>query len=212
MSGENKVESVGAKRGWGVDNLPYPSGPAFIQSRDDLCVGCGICEMACSMFHFGVINRELSRIRILKYLTPVSKAIQSVCVQCDKKEERECENACPLDPPAIFYDEKRLHMNVDVERCLGSKCGRCREACSAEIPRFYLEHDYPLICDLCEKAGERRPQCVEVCPNHALEYMPSRDRRYVVSTAHLWRIHPDEKAEFISKRLHPLTKDIVGHW
>ena len=212
MGGENKADAVEAKNGWGVDNLPYPSGPAFIQSRDDLCVGCGICEMACSMFHFGVINRELSRIRILKYLTPVSKAIQSVCVQCDKKEERECEKACPLDPPAIFYDEKKLHMNADVDRCLGPKCGRCREACSAKIPRFYTEHDYPLICDLCEKEGERRPQCVEVCPNHALEYMPSRDQRYVVSTAHLWRIHPDEKAELISKRLHPLTKDIVGHW
>ncbi|MCW4037620.1 MAG: 4Fe-4S dicluster domain-containing protein [Candidatus Bathyarchaeota archaeon] len=212
MSEVKKVEEVRAKNGWGVESLPRPSGPAFIQSRDDLCVGCGICEMACSMFHFGVINRELSRIRILKYLIPLSKAIQSICVQCDKKEERECEKACPLDPPAIFYDEKRLHMQADEERCLGSKCGKCREACSAEIPRFYPDHNYPLVCDLCEKDGERRPQCVEVCPNHALEYMPSRDRRYVVSTAHLWRIHPDEKAEFISKRLYPLTKDIVGHW
>jgi Fe-S-cluster-containing hydrogenase component 2 len=127
-------------------------------------------------------------------------------------EERECEKACPLDPPAIFYDEERFHMQADAERCLGPKCGKCREACSAEIPRFYTDHNYPLVCDLCEKDGERRPQCVEVCPNHALEYMPSRDRRYVVSTAHLWRIHPDEKAEFISKRLYPLTKDIVGHW
>jgi Fe-S-cluster-containing hydrogenase component 2 len=201
------------KEGWGLENLPNPKGPAFIQSRDDLCTGCGICEMACTMFHYGVINRELSRIRILKYLTPISKAVQSICVQCDKKEERECEKACPLNPPSIYYDEKRLHMMVDPERCLGHKCGKCREGCTAEVPRFYPpEHDYPLICDLCEGDGERRPRCIEACPNNALEYMPSRDRRYGVSTAHLWRIHPDKKAELISKRLHPLSKDKVGYW
>ena len=84
MGRENKADAVEAKNGWGVDNLPYPSGPAFIQSRDDLCVGCGICEMACSMFHFGVINRELSRIRILKYLTPVSKAMSRYQLHSEK--------------------------------------------------------------------------------------------------------------------------------
>lgn len=164
------------------------------------------------MFHYGVINRELSRIRILKYLTPVAKAIQSICVQCDTAEERECEKACPLDPPAIFYDDKRLHMRVDAARCLGPKCGQCRKACPAEIPRFPADHNYPLICDLCERDGERMPRCVDVCPNYALEFMASRDQRYLVSTAHLWRIHPDEKAAFIAKRLYPLTRDIVGHW
>ena len=210
---EKRTVKVKSKKvGWGVENLPYPKGPAFIQTRWDLCVGCGICEMACSMFHYRIINRELSRIRILKYLTPVSKAIQSVCVQCDKKE-RECEEACPVDPPAIHFDKKMLHMKVDMERCLGHKCGRCKEACPAKIPRFYPpEHNYVLVCDLCEKNGKRKPQCVEVCPAHALEYMPAEDRRYGVSTAHLWRIHPDEKAEIISKRLYPLPKDTVGYW
>lgn len=210
---EKRTVKVKSKKvGWGVENLPYPKGPAFIQTRWDLCVGCGICEMACSMFHYRKINRELSRIRILKYLTPVSKAIQSVCVQCDKKE-RECEKACPVDPPAIHFDKKMLHMKVDMERCLGHKCGRCKEACHAKIPRFYPpEHNYVLVCDLCEKNGKRKPQCVEVCPAHALEYMPAEDRRYGVSTAHLWRIHPDEKAELTSKRLYPLPKDTVGYW
>ena len=201
------------KTGWGIENISYPEESAFIQSRDDLCTGCGICEMTCSMFHYKVINRELSRIRILKYLTPVSKAIQSVCVQCDKEEERDCEKACPLDPPAVYYDSELLHMKVDTARCLGHRCGKCKEACTAEIPRFYPpDHDYPILCDLCESKGTRRPRCVDACPNHALEYMPSKDRRYKVSTAHLWRIHPDKKAEFISKRLYPLTKDVVGYW
>ena len=36
---------------------------------------------------------------------------------------------------------------------------------------IHPEADYPLVCDLCETNGERRPECVEVCPNFALEYM-----------------------------------------
>ena len=212
MADERTVKEIKVdKSGWGVEGLPYPTGPAFIQLREDLCVGCGICEMACSMFHYGMINRELSRIRIQKYLTPVSKAVPSICVQCDKRE-RECEKACPLTPPVIHFDEKTFSMKVDSERCLGNRCARCTEACTAKIPRFYpKEHDYALVCDLCQKDGERKPQCVKVCPTAALEYMPSVGR-FGTNIAHWWRIHPDEKAELISKRLHPLKKDTMGHW
>ena len=45
------------KKGWGIENLPYPKGVALIQARWDLCTGCGTCEVACSMRHFGVFNR-----------------------------------------------------------------------------------------------------------------------------------------------------------
>ncbi|MDQ1278795.1 MAG: protein NrfC [Thermoproteota archaeon] len=86
-----------------------------------------------------------------KYLTPVSKAVPSICVQCDKRE-RECEKACPLTPPVIHFDEKTFSMKVDSERCLGNRCARCNEACTAKIPHFYpKEHDYALVCDLAKK-------------------------------------------------------------
>jgi Fe-S-cluster-containing hydrogenase component 2 len=109
-----------------------------------------------------------------------------------------------LSPPAIYYDIKTLHMKVDEDRCLGSECGLCQEACPADIPRYYPpDHDYSMVCDLCEKDGERRPQCVEICPSYALEFMtPSFPQ-------HLERIHPDRKAESFSKRLYPLPKDKI---
>jgi Fe-S-cluster-containing hydrogenase component 2 len=191
------------KEGWGVEDIPYPAGIALVQARWDLCIGCGMCEIACSMKHFGVINRELSRIRIYRYLLPIPKSVQNVCCQCSEKE-RECQKACPVDPPAIYYDEKRYHMVVDPDRCLGSACARCQKACPAEVPRFYTQvADYSLVCDLCETEGERNPQCVEVCPNFALEYMNPQFPQ------HLERIHPDQKAEYLSKRLYPLLKDKV---
>lgn len=196
---EEKVAK--GEKGWGVENIPYPKGVAYIQPRWDLCIGCGICEIACSMFHHGVINRELSRIRIYRYLLPLPKSVQNVCSQC-RVEERECQKACPVDPPAIYFDEKNFHMAVDADRCTG--CGLCKDACPAEVPRFYPSvSEAPMVCDLCAKNGERKPQCVEVCPTYALEYMNP------LFPQHLERIHPDVKAECLAKRLYPLPKDKI---
>ncbi len=191
------------KKGWGVEDMPFPKGEALIQARWDLCIGCGICEIACSVFHHGVINRELSRIRIYRYHLPLPKSVQNVCCQCSE-QERECQKACPLDPPVIHYDKEKLHMVVDEDRCLGAKCGKCLKACPAKVPRFSLpDHNYAMVCDLCERDGVRRPQCVEACPHFALEFMAPQ------FPPHLERVHPDEKAEYLSKRLYPLPKDKV---
>ena len=194
--GENKT-------GWGVENMPNPKGVGLIQARWDLCIGCGACEMACSMFHYGDINRELSRVRIYRYHVPIPKSVQNICCQC-AAEERECEKACPLDPPVIHYDKEKFHMAVDAERCLGYKCGKCRKACPASVPCFYPpEQNCALVCDLCERDGARKPQCVEVCPTYALEYMAPQFPQ------HLERIHPDDKATYLAKRLYPLSKDRI---
>jgi Fe-S-cluster-containing hydrogenase component 2 len=203
MSEEKKSQASHAKDGWGVENIPNPEGLAYISPRWDLCVGCGACETVCSMFHYGVINRELSRIRIYRYLLPLPKSVQNVCSQCPERE-RECQKACPEDPPAIYYDAERFHMVVDEERCLGSGCGQCREACPAEVPRFYPpEQDFSMVCDLCERDGVRQPQCVEICPTQALEFVSPKIPH------HLERIHPDIKAESLANRLYPLPKDRV---
>ncbi|MBI4289358.1 MAG: 4Fe-4S dicluster domain-containing protein [Chloroflexi bacterium] len=209
MSGEakpsNPVQSRSkcVKTGWGLEDLPYPEGTALVQTRWDLCVGCGVCEMACSMFHFGVLDKELSRIRIYRYLLPLPKSLQNVCSQCPAPE-RECQKACPVQPAVIYFDEKAQHMKVDSERCLGSSCGMCREACPAKVPILAPpEHDYPLVCDLCERDGQRRPQCVEVCPYSALEFMNP------LIPQHLERVHPDDKAQLLAKNLYPLERDKI---
>ena len=191
------------KPGWGVENMPFPKEAGMIQARWDLCVGCGACEIACSFFHYGVLNRELSRIRIYRYHIPIPKSVQNVCSQCPE-EERECQKACPVDPPMIHYDKEKFHMVVDIDRCLGSSCGQCATACPAAVPRFYPPtHDYSMVCDLCERDGVRKPQCVEICPHYALEYMAPQ------LPAHQQRIHPDEKAAYLAKRLYPLPDDKV---
>jgi Fe-S-cluster-containing hydrogenase component 2 len=200
------------QEGWGKEHYPYPVGHAFIECDELKCVGCGICQMACSMKHFGVINKELSRIQVRKYLLPLPKAVQMTCVQCPD-EERECEKACPVDPPVIHFDKKTLHMVVDADRCLGVKCGKCREACSAKVPRFYPSVSKNVfVCDLCdtENNGKRVPECVNVCPYTALYFRGAVERFGYMNQDNM-RKHPDEKAELIAKRLYPLKRESMGY-
>ncbi len=197
--------------GWGKENYPNPVGAAFIECDELKCVGCGICQMACSMQHHGVINKDLSRIQVRKYLLPLPKAVQVTCTQCPP-EERECEKACPVNPPAIYLDKDSLHLVIDAERCLGEKCLLCQQACSAKAIRIYPSvSPIPFVCDLCdtENTGDRNPQCVNVCPYTALYFKAVA--RYGFPASDIMRKHADEKAELISKRLYPLTKESMGN-
>lgn len=198
---ENQQKAVG----WGKENYPYPTGEAYIECDEMKCVGCGICQMACSMQHFGVINKDLSRIQVRRYLLPVAKAIQVTCSQC-QEDERECQKACSLEPPAIHFDSKTLHMVIDQEKCTG--CLSCLEACPAKAIRDYpTVSPIPFLCDLCdtENNGKRNPQCVNVCPSAALSYKNLAVFGYPIRD--LMRKHADEKASLISKRLYPLTQE-----
>jgi anaerobic carbon-monoxide dehydrogenase iron sulfur subunit len=195
-------------KSWGKENYPPPRGPAFIECDEMKCVGCHICEMACAMKHFGLLNKGLSRIQVRKYLLPLPKAIQMTCVQCSD-HERECEKVCPVSPPAIHFDKNTLHMVIEQDRCLG--CMKCQEACPARAIRNHESVSTPFVCDLCdtENTGNRDPQCVNVCPYGALYFVSNQDHRFGYSIQDLLRKHPDEKAELIAKRLYPLTKSIT---
>jgi len=200
------------ERGWGKENYPYPEGVAYIECDELKCVGCGICQMACSMYHFGVINKELARIQVRKYLLPLPKAVQVTCVHCSP-EERECQKACPQNPPAVYLDKESLHMVIDAERCLGQECLMCRQACSAEAIRFYpAVSPIPFVCDLCDpkNKGRRNPQCVDVCPYGAL-YFKSSQARFGYLIHDNMRKPADEKAELIARRLYPLSRESMGN-
>ena len=196
--------------GWGKENYPNPRAEACIECDEMKCVGCGICQMACSMKHFGVINKDLARIQVRKYSLPISKGIQVTCSQC-QDEERECEKACPLNPPAVYFDHKLLHMVIDNDKCLGESCLKGQDACPARAIRNHpLLSPMPFVCDLCDKenSGQRKPECVNVCPTGAL-YFKDFEARAWYPIRDMLRKHADAKAELISKRLHPLPKDLM---
>jgi Fe-S-cluster-containing hydrogenase component 2 len=193
---------------WGREIYPPPKGVGFIECNDMKCVGCGLCAEACSMQHYGVINKSFARIYVRKFLLPLPKAIAVSCCQC-QKEERPCEAACPITPPAIHFDEKTLHMVVDQTTCTG--CLSCQGACGSEAIRFNPDlASVPFVCDLCDvhNSGERNPQCVKICPTTALYYHNREERvRPVRDTL---RRSSSEKADLIARRLYPLTRESIA--
>ena len=160
------------------------------------------------MQHFGVINKDFSRIYIRKFLLPLPKAIVVTCSQC-QEEERLCQKACPLSPPAIFFDNASLHMIIDKERCTG--CLSCKDACGTEAIRYNPDIvDTPLVCDLCDtnNTGDRNPQCVQICPTSALYFHDQNERGRPLRDS--FRRSSDEKATMVARRLYPLTKDSLA--
>lgn len=123
------------------------------------CSGCRICEIVCSIEHFGVINPKKSAIRVMiTYPHPVLR-MPIVCSQCKIPK---CAQVCPVD--AL----RRVNGVVQLDEQLCISCYKCVEACPFGAMYAHDGCDYPIKCDMC--GGE--PQCVKNCPKGALKLIP----------------------------------------
>jgi len=118
------------------------------------CVGCRMCEVACSSFHFGAVSPALSRIRVAK-LEEIGLDMAVACLSCSEKPCLEC----PAE--ALSVGEKG-EILLDVGLC--DACEVCVEACPIGAVGFY--GDQPLFCNLCGGSTS----CVSACPSQALSY------------------------------------------
>lgn len=137
----------------------------FIQTRFDLCTGCGICQLACSARLLGGYNPHRAVIRIRHdcenlYHFPV------VCNQCDNAY---CANVCPVG--AIERNPDTGAMVVDRDRCVG--CNLCRRYCPIGVVGVDPELKKSVKCDLCGGS----PSCAAACPTGALRVigLPAAD-------------------------------------
>lgn len=129
----------------------------FIHTNFDLCTGCNICQLACSMKKEGGFHPASARLLILRerenlYNQPV------VCNHC---ENPYCANVCPSG--AIARDELGAVV-IDHETCIG--CGLCADYCPLGMCRLTTDggRKKSVKCDLCGGA----PECVKSCPTGAL--------------------------------------------
>jgi Fe-S-cluster-containing hydrogenase component 2 len=120
-----------------------------------LCVGCRICEVTCSAFHFGAVSPALSRIRVAK-LEEIGIDMAVACVSC---AEKSC-LVCPTDALTVGEEGE-----IALARELCTSCQECVSACPVGAVGFY--EDLPLFCDLCD--GD--VSCVRTCPTDALAYV-----------------------------------------
>ena len=125
----------------------------------ELCNGCGLCEVICSLHHEGYINRECSRIRI----SWQDKPMPLICLQC---LEPLCQTNCPAGTIERCPDTGLL--TVDHERCLSCYC--CIIACPFG-GSLKDSNNRMVRCDLC--GGD--PQCAIFCPTGALTVSTAQD-------------------------------------
>lgn len=140
------------------------------------CMGCRICEYACSANKTGTFDPSLSRIRVVR-IEPVTMT----AITCRLCADAPCIIACPQD--ALSRSERNGIILVDEDKCDG--CGWCLEACDFGAVVLNPHTKKVEICDLCQDE-EEGPTCVRFCPKEALsvstpEVLRQKQRRAVVA-------------------------------
>ncbi len=141
----------------------------FISVDPSKCIGCGICEYACTVEKGEAIwNPMRSRIRVVR-MTPVF----NFALSCRGCKDARCVKACPEH--AIVQAEDTGLLIIDDKACKG--CDWCVQACEHGGITINPETGKAIACDLCQ--GE--PKCKEACPEEALEIVESdeaADKRF----------------------------------
>ncbi len=127
------------------------------------CIGCRICETACSLYHSGECSPHKSRIRVRhREAESMVIAVPIVCQQC---ADPPCREVCPTGG---IVDSKGPSRNrILNDECNG--CGICIKSCPLGINgaiQVCENSNVAQVCDLCE--GE--PRCVSLCPSSSLSY------------------------------------------
>jgi len=122
----------------------------WILFREDLCSGCRVCMIACSLKHEGRVWLEASRIRIVELVPGIHVAVY--CVRC---HDHPCVDVCPTG--ALVFDKEKFIVRVNESKC--TLCGKCVDACPGGVPRIVPGKKGVVICDLCGGV----PECVRVC-------------------------------------------------
>jgi len=131
-----------------------------------LCIGCRICEVACSLRFTAAVRPAEARLAVLK-MADSQIDLPQICHQCI---EPPCSASCPVD--ALVRDAATGAVVLVQERCIG--CRICIQACPFGALGVDPGTGDVMKCDLC--GGE--PRCVSSCPTGALSFeAPARPAR-----------------------------------
>jgi carbon-monoxide dehydrogenase iron sulfur subunit len=132
----------------------------ILTAEPELCTGCHICELVCSLRKTGQLNLYRARLRIstrdeLGSFSPV------ICRHCVRPA---CLSACPV-AGAMVQEKETGAVRIVEDKCIG--CRACADACPFKAIQLDPEGN-PLKCDLC--GGD--PLCVRRCPTRPLDSLP----------------------------------------
>lgn len=126
----------------------------------ELCTGCRVCEIICSLRHTGTCNSARARLRLFEE-EDTGTTLLRLCRRCLKAP---CIRACPTG--AISKDPETEVCVIDKENCIG--CRECIDACPFGAMFLDPVSEEVISCDLCN--GD--PACAKFCSIKALTYRP----------------------------------------
>lgn len=122
--------------------------------------------IACAMKHHGMINPQLSRVRILS-LARQALDVPIICMACDNAP---CIKVCPMN---ARVRETNGTVVTDTQACIG--CRACVYICPVGSPRANPYTGQTMTCDMCN-GDETGPWCVTACKSErALTLQASGD-------------------------------------
>ena len=124
----------------------------------EMCTGCRLCELICSIFKERMYKPDLSRIRVVRMF----RAFLDMPLTCLHCEEPLCKDICPVG--AISRDDVGAII-IDKNVCVG--CKACMIICPYGVISFDSARRIFLKCDLC--GGD--PLCVKYCPTKAIDFI-----------------------------------------
>ena len=128
------------------------------------CMGCRLCQVACSQIKEQKIQPAIARVQVPQYYPGVEFPV--LCYQCG--DEAMCIAACPVQALSLDSSKKLNTIKVDTTKCLrtakNGDCTLCLDKCPGAAVTFHPTSKAPLICDLCD--GD--PACVKVCIKQTL--------------------------------------------
>jgi len=156
------TQVVGGRRAaWAASQAVEASveaeGKKFLLIHPDLCTGCRMCEMACSIHHTHTARPTQLRIRVA-YSSDASFS-PVPCLHC---EEAYCLDVCPVN--ALVRDGDTAVIKVVDEDCIA--CMLCIDACPYGGITYSEEKGVVIKCDLC--GGD--PACAAYCAPGAIRF------------------------------------------
>ena len=166
----------------------------MIQVDISKCTGCRMCETACSMYHTGKVNQNMSRMNIIS-LFHIGIDGPVVCLQC---EERYCMD-CPSD--AITLGKLG---QVVISPTLCTLCGKCERNCPIGAIKIFNKIVY--VCDLCGGS----PKCVETCTEGVISHIHESKEPSLANFKELAKsMNPSEKQMLC---IETLGKEVREKW
>lgn len=151
-----------------------PATPAPLEARKiavkklyavkDLCFGCRICEVMCSLKHNGTVNPYRARLKIALPPGNAFSFTPIICHHC--KNPPPCYQACPVG--AFYIDPVTEAAVIDSSKCIS--CMECVHACPFGAIQVGPDRREILKCDLC--GGD--PACVRYCSPRPENLLPRR--------------------------------------